>query len=104
MLGPILLSMEIIVESNLYISKVFEPPLVLGFQEESVTIRSLLTRLAEQTQSLQFISEQGLLGCDIDEMTDNGRNFFALKEGIHAPLKEGDRVSLQIQAAQLGGG
>ena len=96
--------MKITVESNLHISKVFEPPVVLNFEGESLTIKALLSTLAERCKPLQLLGENDLLGHDIDEMAVNDKDFFALKKGVQTLLNDGDRIRLQMQSAQLGGG
>ena len=96
--------MKIVVESNLHISNLFEPPLVLRFHSETPTIKDLLMDLAEQCKSIQLLDEEGRLGRDIDEISINDEDFFTFKKGINTCLNEGDRVFLQIQIVQLGGG
>ena len=96
--------MKIVVDSNLHIGHIFEPPLVLRFHSETPTVKDLLMDLSERCKSMQLLDEEGRLGRDIDEISINDEDFFTFKKGINTRLNEGDRVRLQIQILQLGGG
>ena len=95
--------MKIIVESNLHITDVFEPPLELQVPEET-TLKDLLMELTDRYVSVNLLNEKGQLDADIDELTVNGKDFFTLKKGLNTCLNEGDRVRFQIQMVQIGGG
>jgi hypothetical protein len=95
--------MKIIVESNLHITDVFEPPLELQVPEET-TLKDLLMELTDRYVSVKLLNEKGQLDADIDELTINSKDFFALKKGLSTCLNEGDRVRFQIQMVQIGGG
>jgi len=94
---------KIIVESNLHITDVFEPPLELQVPEET-TLKDLLMELTDRYVSVNLLNEKGQLDADIDELTINGKDFFTLKKGLNTSLTEGDRVRFQIQMVQIGGG
>lgn len=96
--------MNVIVDSNLHISDEFVPPLELHFQKETTTIKDLLLDLAERCQSMELLTEDGLLGQDVEEMSINGEDFFVLKKGVNTCLHKGDRVNLQFRVVQLSGG
>ena len=95
--------MKIIVESNLHITDVFEPPVELRVPEESM-LKDLLIELTDRYLSVKLLNEKGQLDADIDELTVNGKDFFTLKKGLNTCLNEGDRVRFQIQMVQIGGG
>ncbi len=95
--------MKIIVESNLHIIDVFEPPLELQVPEETM-LKDLLVELTDRYVSVKLLNEKGQLDADIDELTINGKDFFTLKKGLNTCLTEGDRVRFQIQMVQIGGG
>jgi hypothetical protein len=95
--------MKIIVESNLHITDVFEPPVELLVPEET-RLKELLMDLTDRYVSVKLLNEKGQLDADIDELTINGKDFFTLKKGLSTCLSEGDRVRFQIQMVQIGGG
>jgi len=94
---------KIIVESNLHITDVFEPPVELRVPKESM-LKDLLIELTDRYVSVKLLNEKGQLDADIDELTVNGKDFFTLKKGLNTCLNEGDRVRFQIQMVQIGGG
>ena len=95
--------MKVIIESNLHITGVFEPPVELKVSEEA-TLKDLLMELTDRYQSIKLLNDKGQLDADIDELTINGKDFFTLKKGLNTFLSEGDRVRFQIQMVQIGGG
>ena len=95
--------MKVVIESNLHITDVFEPPVELSVPDET-TLKGLLMELTDRYTSIKLLNEKGQLDPDIDELTINGRDFFTLKKGLNSCLKEGDRIRFQIQMVQIGGG
>jgi hypothetical protein len=96
--------MKIIVDSNLYIPKVFEPPIELNFEGGTITLKDVLERLANICMSVQFLKNNGELGFDVDELLLNRKNYFSLEQGLLTSLQEGDRVRVEIYMEPLGGG
>ena len=95
--------MKVIIESNLHITDVFEPPVELRVPEET-TLKDLLMELTDRYVSVKLLNEKGQLDADIDELTINGKDFFTFKKGLNISLSEGDRIRFQIQMVQIGGG
>ena len=95
--------MKIIIESNLHITDVFEPPVELRVSEEA-TLKNLLMELSDRFGTIKLLNIEGQLDADIEELTINGKDFFALKKGLNTCLNEGDRIRFQIQMVQIGGG
>jgi len=94
---------KVIIESNLHITDVFEPPVEVRVPDE-ITLKNLLMELTDRYVSVKLLNEKGQLDADIDELTVNGKDFFTLKKGLNTCLNEGDRVRFQIQMVQIGGG
>lgn len=94
--------MEIIVESNLRISRIFEPPLKVHLRQKG-TLRDLLVELEGACGSLRFL-EVDTVGEDVRNITVNGQEVFSLPDGLNTPLKNGDRIRVEIYADPLGGG
>ncbi len=95
--------MKVIIESNLNISDMFEPPVELRVPEE-ITLKDLLMELTDRYVPIKLLNEKGQLDADIDELTINGKDFFTLKKGLNTSLGEGDRIRFRIQMVQIGGG
>ena len=95
--------MEVIIESNLHITDVFEPPVEIRVPEETI-LKDLLMDLSDRYLSIKLLNEKGQLDPDIEELTLNDKDFFALKKGLKTHLKDGDRIRFQIQMVQIGGG
>jgi hypothetical protein len=95
--------MNVIVESNLCIQNRFEPPLSLELPESS-RIKDILLYLSGRHIPMNLITPACALNEDIDAMSINGEDFFRLKQGLDTPLNDGDRIQLQLQNVQLGGG
>ncbi len=96
--------MKVILDSNLHISKVLEPPLELNFEGKAITLKGILESLANRCASIEFLTKDGEYGRDVDEMYINDKNYLYLQQGLQACLKEGDRVRVEINMEQLGGG
>jgi hypothetical protein len=99
--------MKIILDSNLYIYKVFDPPVELTL-EESSNLRNILeglrSILGSHSEPFQFLQETGEIGKDIDKITLNGKDYLSLREGLRTLLKEGDQVKIDILNFPLSGG
>ena len=96
--------MKVVIESNLTIGNIFEPPVELVFQSEIITIKDVLERLGNICESVQFLRKDGDLGNDVDEVIVNDENYITLKRDLNTYLKEGDRVTVNIYYEILGGG
>ena len=99
--------MKIILDSNLYIYKVFDPPVELTLEEGSILrniLEGLRSILGSHSEPFQFLQEKGEIGKDIDKITLNGKDYLSLREGLRTLLKEGDQVKIDILNFPLSGG
>lgn len=95
--------MRVIVDSNLFMKNVFEPPLTLHFERSSITLRDLLEKLSDMCVSIEFLLGRDL-GNDVRELSVNEKNYFLLQHGLNSPLKEGDKVTMEIYMDPITGG
>jgi len=96
--------MKVILDSNLHMNRVLEPPVELNLEGEAITLRDILKKLASRCASIEFLTKDGEYGRDVDEMFINDKSYFTLPQGLQTCLKEGDRVNVKICMEQLGGG
>lgn len=99
--------MKIILDSNLYIYKVFDPPVELTLDEGTVLrniLESLRSMLGSHSEPFQFLQETGEIGKDIDKISLNGKDYLSLRKGLKTLLKEGDQVRVDILNFPLSGG
>lgn len=94
--------MKVIVESNLHISTIFEPPMEVELEGDH-SLRGLLARLNERCRSIRFLEGESV-GDDVHEIVLNGQDLFDLPEGLDTTLREGDRVRVEVYMDPLGGG
>ena len=95
--------MKVIVDSNLLIQHVFEPPVELGFDGGRVTLLDLLKKVDSLCMSVQLLADAEP-GDDIRNIFVNGKNYFSLPKGLGTVLNDGDKVNLEIYMEPLGGG
>lgn len=95
--------MKVIVDSNFVIKNVFEPPVELPFKGITFTLRDLLEKVDDMCASIQLLKD-GELGDDVRNIFLNGKDHFSLPKRLGTPLKEGDRVNVEIYMEPLGGG
>jgi len=96
--------LKVVIDSNLMIGNLFEPPVELVFRGDIITIKDVLERLGNICESVQFLRKDGDLGNDVDEVFINDENYITLKRDINTYLKEGDKVTVNIYYEILGGG
>ena len=99
--------MKITLDSNLYIYKVFDPPVELDLEDGSTIKRALESfrgLLGSASESFQFIQENGEIGSDIGEILVNGKDYLSLGQGLRTSLKEGDSIRVEILNFPLSGG
>jgi hypothetical protein len=99
--------MKIVLDSNLYIYKVFDPPVELTLEEGSVLrniLETLRSMLGTHSEPFQFLQDTGETGKDIDKISLNGKDYLSLRQGLKTPLKEGDQVRVDILNFPLSGG
>lgn len=94
--------MKVLLDSNLMIKNVFEPPLEWHFEGESISLRALLQRVKEKCASLKILQD-GEAGDDVRNILINGKDYFLLGR-LDAILNDRDRVGLEIYLDPLGGG
>ena len=91
--------MKVIVDSNMTIYGMFQPPIDVELQEPENTLRSLLKGLSGLCQSVDFIS-RGEIGSDIQKVLVNDEESYSLDAALH----DGDKVTVVVEMAPLGGG
>lgn len=96
--------MKVILDSNLRINRVLEPPVELNFEGEPITLKNILESLANMCTSIEFLTKEGEYGRDVDAMFINDKNYLTLQQGLQVCLKDGDRVRVEICMEHLGGG
>ena len=99
--------MKIILDSNLYIYKVFDPPVEVTLEEGSILsniLESLQSMLGSHSEPFQFLQDTGEIGKDIETIWLNGKDYLSLRNRLRTLLKEGDQVKVDILNFPLSGG
>ena len=91
--------MKVKVDSNMAIYGVFQPPVDVELQKSESTLSSLLKKLSDQCVSVDFMS-QGEIGSDIQKVLINDEESYSLDTALH----DGDKVTVVVEMAPLGGG
>ncbi len=91
--------MKVTVDSNMSIYGVFQSPVDVELKEPETTLRSLLKELSDRCISIDFIS-RGEIGSDIQKVLVNGKESYSLDTALH----DGDKVTVVVEMAPLGGG
>ncbi len=91
--------MKVIVDSNMAIYGVFEPPIELELRAARTTLRELLKELSVLCQTVEFVRDNEL-GSDIGTVSVNGKECYQLD----TKLEDGDKVMVTVEIAPLGGG
>lgn len=91
--------MKVTIDSNVTIYGVFQPPIDVELQEPENTLRSLLKGLSDLCKSVDFISG-GEIGSDIQKVLVNDEESYSLDTALH----DGDKVTVVVEMAPLGGG
>ncbi|GAG08572.1 unnamed protein product [marine sediment metagenome] len=91
--------MKVTVDSNMSIYGVFQPPIDIELQEPENTLRGLLKGLSDLCKSVDFIS-RGEIGSDIQKVLVNDEESYSLDNALH----DGDKVTVVVEMAPLGGG
>ncbi len=95
--------MKVTLDSNLSIMNVFEPPIELRFNGNTVTLKDLLEKINDLCSGIQVLKD-GAPGDDVRNIILNGKDYFFIPKGLDTPLKNGDHVNLEIYLEPLGGG
>jgi hypothetical protein len=98
---------KVIFDSNLYIYKVFDPPVELNLEDGSTlknVLQSIGSMLGSTFESFQFLTQDGEIGRHIKGITLNGKDYLSLHQGLRTSLEEGDHVNVQILDFPLAGG
>ncbi len=98
-----ILVMKVILESNLSIANIFEPPLELRFNKHTCSLRDFIQKVGDMVTPIQLMKD-GQIGDDLRNIMVNGKDYFFLSKGLDTMLKDGDRVNLEIYMEPLGGG
>lgn len=91
--------MKVVVDSNMMIYGVFQPPVEVEWRGAKATLRDLLHELTESCKSVEFIRDNEL-GSDIKTILINNKECYA----IDTKLNDGDKVMVIVEMAPLGGG
>lgn len=91
--------MKVTVNSNMKIYGAFEPPIDVDLKEPENTLKSLFEGLSDRCISVDFISD-GEIGSDIQKVLVNDEETYSLDTALH----DGDKVTMVVEMAPLGGG
>lgn len=91
--------MKATIDSNMTIYGVFQPLIDVELQESGNILRSLLKGLSDLCESLDFIGG-GEIGSDIQKVLADDEESYS----PDTPLRDGDKVTLAVEMAPLGGG
>ncbi len=95
--------MKVMVDANIIIKNVFEPPVELTLNQDSVTLKDLLREINKMSSSLQLVKDE-TLGEDVRNIFLNGADYFQLPHGLDTSIRDGDKVNVEIYMEPLGGG
>jgi hypothetical protein len=96
--------LKVRVDSNLHISRVFEPPLELDLEGGSHILQKVLEVLANRCKNIHFLRDDGEVGGDIDTLLLNGRPYSSLSQELRTLLKDRDEIWVEVYMEPLGGG
>ncbi len=91
--------MRVVVDSNMAIYGVFQPPIEIKLTGSKATLRELLEELTKLCASVEFINGDEL-GSDIQTVLVNDKEHYYLNTN----LNDGDKVMVMVEMAPLGGG
>ena len=91
--------MKVIVDFNMAIEGVFEPPIQMELEGSRATVKDLLEHLSNLCPWIEFISGDEL-GSDIQAVLVNEKEHFSLNTN----LNEGDKVKIIIEIPAVAGG
>ena len=91
--------MKVIVDSNMAIYGVFQPPIQIELDRSGATLEELLEELSDLCPSVEFIRDDEL-GSDIQTVLVNEKEHY----NLNTNLNEGDKVMIMVEMAPLGGG
>jgi molybdopterin converting factor small subunit len=97
------MKVKVMVDSNLRINNVFEPPLELELRANANTLQDVLEKLYEMYPYLKFI-DKGEMGDDLRNLFLNGKSHFSFSEGLKKEIKDGDTVHVEAYMDPLAGG
>jgi len=91
--------MKVVVDSNMAIYGVFQPPIEIELKGSKATLKELLEELSDLCPSVEFISSDEI-GNDIQTVLVNEKEHYYLNTN----LNEGDKIMIMVEMAPLGGG
>lgn len=97
------MKVKVMVDSNLRIKNVFEPPLEIELRPDASTLQDVLERLYEMYPYLKFI-DNGEMGDDLRNLFLNGKSHFSFSKGLKKEIKDGDTVHVEAYMDPLAGG
>ena len=96
--------MKVLVDCNLHISKLLEPPMDLNFEGDTVTLKDILGTLSKMCTFIEFLRQDGRVGHAVDGIFINQKNYLVFNTGLQTYLKDGDIVKVDVYLEGLGGG
>ncbi len=90
------------VNGNFYVKGGFEPPVQVKFKERA-SLRDLLIFLDRKCGSLEIVEGDGF-GSDVWRISINGKEELPVSDILKKPLRDGDKVYVEVWMDPLGGG
>ena len=91
--------MKVVVDSNMSIYGLFQPPVEIELKGSTPNLRELLHVLSDLCKSVEFIRDDNM-GSDVDRILVNNKEHYYLDTS----LNDGDEVMVMVEMAPLGGG
>jgi len=91
--------MKVLVDSNMTIYGVFDPPAKIELKGSRATLKELLKELSDLCKSVEFIHGDEI-GSDVQTILVNETEHYYLD----TPINEGDKIMVKVEMAPLGGG
>lgn len=90
------------VNGNFYVKGSFEPPTQFSLKN-GASLKDLLLLLDEKCDSLE-IMEENEFGSDVWRVSINGEEKLPVSDILKRPLKDGDKIYIEVWTDPLGGG
>ena len=90
------------VSGNFYVKGSFEPPIHVSFKK-GASLKDLLALLNEKCGDLEILEKNGF-GSDVWKISINGEEEPPVSDMLERPLKDGDKIYIEVWTDPLGGG